>query len=343
MRKFTEKVSKGTSLTYLEMREAAERLMSVEVSNEEIASFIQALSIKGESINEITALVRVLKDNAIQIPVNNLDVFDNCGTGGDGSHSFNISTTASFVLAGAGLKIAKHGNRGISSRTGSADVLEELGIVLDFQPKEITELLNQTNIAFLFAPHVHPNMKRIQLIRKSLGKPSIFNIIGPLTNPVALSSQMIGVYDQNRLMDLATVLYRLGRKRAVVLTGPAGMDEASLAGENHLVLMNEGEIIPFTLHAEEVGLPSAPLESIRGGDAKDNAEILKSVLNGVPSPHLDTVLLNAGIGLFAAGVVTTIQEGVHKASESIESGRALKTLQAVVTYCENRQFAKVES
>lgn len=343
MRKFTEKVSIGTSLTYSEMREAAERLMSAEVSNEEIASFIQALSIKGESINEITALVSVLKDNAIQIPVKNPDVFDNCGTGGDGSHSFNISTTASFVLAGAGLKIAKHGNRGISSRTGSADVLEELGIALDFQPQEIKELLNQTNIAFLFAPHVHPNMKRIQLIRKSLGKPSIFNIIGPLTNPVALSSQMIGVYDHNRLMDLATVLYRLGRKRAVVLTGPAGMDEASLAGENHLVLMNKGEIIPFTLHAEEVGLPSAPLESIRGGDAKDNADILKNVLNGVASPYLDTVLLNAGIGLFAAGVVSTIQEGVNKASESIESGRALKTLQAVVTYSDNRQFAEVES
>jgi len=341
MRKFTEKVRGGTSLTYVEMREAAERLMSAEVSDEEIVSFIQALTNKGETIEEITALVSVLKEQALQFPETDAVAFDNCGTGGDGSNSFNISTTTSFVLAGAGLKVAKHGNRKISSRTGSADLLEELGIALDFKPEEITELLDKTNIAFLFAPHVHPNMKRIQVIRKSLAKPSIFNIIGPLTNPISLSSQLMGVYDQNRLMDLAAVLHRLGRKRAIVLTGPGGMDEASLGGENHLVLMDKGELIPFTLHAEEVGLSPAPLESIRGGDAKDNAQILVSVLKGKPSSYLDTVLLNAGIGLFAAGVVSTIQEGVHKASESIESGRALNILKEVISFSHNRQASEV--
>lgn len=341
MRRFIEKVSVGSSLTYLEMREAAEKLMSAEVSNDDISSFIQALSNKGETIEEITALVSILKDHAVQIPVSTAAIFDNCGTGGDGSHSFNISTTTSFVLAGAGLKVAKHGNRKISSKTGSADLLEELGIALDFNAEEINDLLNKTNIAFLFAPHVHPNMKRIQVIRRAIGKPSIFNIIGPLTNPVTLSAQLMGVYDRNRLMDLAAVLHRLGRNRAVVLTGHEGMDEASLAGENHLVLMDKGQLIPFTLHAEEVGLSPAPHEAIRGGDAKDNAVILKSVLRGEESPYLDTVLLNAGIGLFAAGMVTTIQEGVHKAKESVESGRALNILKEVITFSKNRKNSGV--
>jgi anthranilate phosphoribosyltransferase len=337
MRRFTESVRAGNSLTYHEMREATNAMFSEQIAGVDIANFLTALSIKGETTEEIAALVEVLRENATQIPVSSSVVFDNCGTGGDGSQSFNISTTCSFVLAGAGLKIAKHGNRSISSRTGSADVLEELGIALDFQPHEVDELLKSTNIAFLFAPHVHPKMKRIQVIRKSLGKPTIFNMIGPLTNPVSLSSQLVGVYRQDKLMDLADVLYRLGRKRAIVLTGAGGMDEASLAGDNHLVLMDDGDYIPFTLNAQEVGLSYSPLEAIRGGDAKDNAAILKSVLRGVPSPYLDTVLLNAGIGLFAAGVTSTIKEGVHQARKSIQSGRALSILKSVITYSQNRK------
>lgn len=336
MRRFTESVRAGTSLSYQEMREATSAMFSDEITETDIASFLTALSKKGETTEEITALVEVLREHAIQIPVSSPLVFDNCGTGGDGSQSFNISTTASFVLAGAGLKIAKHGNRSISSRTGSADVLEELGIALDFQPYEVDELLRKTNIAFLFAPHVHPKMKRIQGVRKSLGKPTIFNMIGPLTNPVALSSQLVGVYRQDKLMNLAAVLHRLGRKRAVVLTGAGGMDEASLAGDNHLVLMDEGECIPFTLNAQEVGLSYAPLEAIRGGDVKVNADILKSVLRGESSPYLDTVLLNAGIGLFTAGATSTIQEGVHQSRNSIASGKALNVMESVVAYSQNR-------
>jgi len=336
MRRFTETVRGGTSLTYQEMREATGKMFSEDIDDTEVAEFLTALTKKGETTEEITALVEVLRENAVQIPVSSSLVFDNCGTGGDGSQSFNISTTSAFVLAGAGLKIAKHGNRSISSRTGSADVLENLGIALDFQPSEVDELLQQTNIAFLYAPHVHPRMKRIQVIRKSLGKPTIFNMIGPLTNPVSLTSQLVGVYQQEKLMDLAAVLHRLGRKRAVVLTGADGMDEASLAGDNRLVLLDKGELIPFTLNSKEVGLSSAPIEAIRGGDAKVNAAILKRVLNGESSPYLDTVLLNSGIGLFAAGVASTIQEGVHQARNSITSGRALHVLKSVVAYSQNR-------
>jgi anthranilate phosphoribosyltransferase len=343
MKRFTESVRAGNSLTYHEMREATNAMFSEDIDGVDIANFLSALSIKGETTEEISALVEVLRENATQIPVTSSVVFDNCGTGGDGSQSFNISTTCSFVLAGAGLKIAKHGNRSISSRTGSADVLEELGIALDFQPHEVDELLMLTNIAFLFAPHVHPKMKRIQVIRKSIGKPTIFNMIGPLTNPVSLSSQLVGVYRQDKLMDLAVVLYRIGRKRAVVLTGAGGMDEASLAGDNHLVLMDDGDCIPFTLNAQEVGLSNAPLEAIRGGDAKENAAILKSVLRGEPSPYLDTVLLNSGIGLFAAGVTSTIQEGVHQARKSIQTGRALSIMNSVVAYSQNRNQLEVNA
>jgi len=336
MRRFTEMVRSGTSLTYREMREATNAMFSEEMDTTDIAGFLTALSNKGETTEEISALVEVLRENAIQIPVSSPQVFDNCGTGGDGTHSFNISTTSSFVLAGAGLKIAKHGNRSISSRTGSADVLEELGIALDFQPREVNELLNQHNIAFLYAPFIHPRMKRIQAIRKSLGKATIFNMIGPLTNPIPLTTQMVGAYQRDKLMDLATVLHRLGRKRAIVLTGAGAMDEASLDGDNHLVLMNDGDYLPFTLNASELGLPNASLEAVRGGDAKENAAILRSVLQGEPSPYLDTVLLNAGIGLFAAGEVSTIQEGVHQSRKSIHSGRALQILDSVVSYSKNR-------
>lgn len=343
MRRFTDSVRAGTSLTYSEMREATNAMFSKDSDDIEIANFLLALSNKGETIDEIAALVEVLKENATQIPTSAPHVFDNCGTGGDGSQSFNISTTSSFVLAGAGLKIAKHGNRSISSRTGSADVLEELGISLDFQPREVDELLKQTNIAFLFAPHVHPKMKKIQVIRKSLGKPTIFNIIGPLTNPISLSSQLVGIYRQDKLMDLAAVLHRLGRKRAIVLTGAGGMDEASLGGDNHLVLMNEGDFIPFTLNAQDVGLAYASLEEIRGGDSQENAHILKNVLRGEPSPYLDTVLLNAGIGLFAAGVASTIQAGVHQARKSIQTGRALSVMESVVAYSQNRIHQEVNT
>ncbi len=343
MRRFTDSVRNGVSLTYSEMREATNAMFSDKVTDEEIAEFLTALSTKGETTDEIAALVEVLREHATQIPVTSRAVFDNCGTGGDGSQSFNISTTSSFVLAGAGLNIAKHGNRSISSRTGSADVLEELGIALDFHPSEVEELIQQTNIAFLFAPHVHPKMKRIQIIRKALGRPTIFNMIGPLTNPISLSSQLVGVYRQDKLMDIAAVLHRLGRERAVVLTGAGGMDEASLAGENHLVLMHEGEFVPFTLHAQDVGLSYAPLEAIRGGNAKENADILKSVLRGEASPYLDTVLLNAGIGLFAAGVSSTIQEGVHQARKSIESGCALEAMNSVVAFSRNRNHREVNA
>ncbi len=255
----------------------------------------------------------------------------------DGSQSFNISTTSAFVLAGAGVKVAKHGNRSISSKTGSADVLEYLGVALDFQADEVERLLEDTNIAFLYAPHIHSGLKKIMKVRRELKIPTIFNLIGPLTNPVQLETQLIGVYRRDMLETMAKVVNELGRKRAIVLNGADHMDEASLAGDNHLVLLDKGKITSFTLNGKEVGLPHYTNSEILGGDARDNAHILQSVLEGKKGAHLDTVIFNAAIALLAQGKASSISEGVRIAKESIESGRAYEKLQALVKYSQQQR------
>lgn len=343
MRGFIDKVQAGTHLTYEEMKEAAKILFDEETEAQEIEEFLIALSEKGETALEIAALASVMRGFANYVEIPEGLFMDNCGTGGDGVNSFNISTTTAFVLAGAGAQVAKHGNRKISSAAGSADVLEALGVRLDFSPEETTELLRQEGITFLYAPNVHPKMKRIGAIRQKIGKRTIFNLVGPLTNPVPLSTQFAGISKLDFTMEYASVLHMLGRERAVVVSGAGGMDEASLAGQNAFVLLDQGDLIPFTLTAEDVGLTSAPLSAIRGGDAKENAEILRAVLSGKRGPHFDTVVFNAGIGLFANGQAETIKEGVAQAKDSILSGRALQKLEAVIAFgrkVEHKEIAK---
>lgn len=336
MKNLLNQLLDGKILNKEDMKVVARALFSDEITDSEIAAVLSTLKLRGETIDEITAIVEVLREHAMPITNYYPGVMDNCGTGGDRSYSFNISTTTSFVLAGAGVKVAKHGNRSVSSKSGSADVLEQLGIALDFSSEEVEHLLDKVGIAFLFAPNVHPKMKRIMKVRKELGVPTIFNFIGPLTNPVQLDTQFLGVYRQDMIMKLAEVLKQLGRKRGIVISGTNGMDEASLEGVNELVLLAEGELIPFSIRAEDVGLPSYPNEKIRGGDAKVNAEILLNVLKGELGPFLDTVLFNAGIGLFAAGKVATIKDGVALARETIETGRALEKLNELIAYSEKR-------
>ncbi|MGM8215505.1 anthranilate phosphoribosyltransferase [Bacillaceae bacterium W0354] len=336
MKHLLNKLSVGEKLNRDEMKEVTRSLFSEQITDSEIAAVLTSLKVRGETVEEITGIVEVLREHAMPIKCHLPGVMDNCGTGGDQSHSFNISTTTAFVLAGAGVKMAKHGNRSVSSKTGSADVLEQLGVALDFSSQEVEYLLEDVGIAFLFAPHVHSRIKRIMKVRKELGVPTVFNLIGPLTNPVDLETQFLGVYRHDIVMKLAAVLNQLGRKRAVVINGAGGMDEASLAGENHLVLLAEGETIPFSLRAEDVGLKAYDNEAIRGGDAKRNADILLSVLNGESGPYLDTVLFNAGIGLFASGKASTVQDGVQIARESIISGAALRKLNELISYSESR-------
>lgn len=336
MKKYLEKVLSKEDLNIREMEESARLLFDEGTPESIVAEFLLALKDKGEAVSEMVGLVNVIREKSIIMPEVIPDVMDNCGTGGDQSHSFNVSTTSAFVIAGAGIKVAKHGNRSISSRTGSADVLEELGVELSTTPKEMNALINQNDIAFLYAPHIHPVMKRMTSVRRGLGVPTIFNLIGPLTNPVDLSTQFVGVYRPDLIYKVASALQQLGRKRALVINGAGQMDEASLAGENHCVFLNNGELTSFTIRPEEVGLPTFDNERIRGGDAYENALILKRVLNGEHGPHRDTVLFNAGLGIFTNGRTKTICEGIELAKASIDSGEALKRLNQLIHYRKRR-------
>lgn len=332
MKNFIEKVMNQQDLTSDEMQDASRQLFSPEIDERQKAAFLTALQTKGEAVSELTGLAKEMKAHAVQLPKMLPAVMDNCGTGGDGSQSFNISTTSAFVLAGAGVKVAKHGNRSISSKTGSADVLEELGVHLSATPEEMTQLLEENNIAFLFAQKVHPAMKHVMPVRKALGIPTIFNLIGPLTNPAALSTQLMGVYREEKLETIAQVLKNLGRERALVVHGSGGLDEASLSGPSRCILLADGQLTAFDLTPEEVGLKRVGNQELKGGDAKENAAILKAVLKGKQGPHRDVVLLNAGLGLMASGKAETPLEGVRLAQESIDTGAALKRLEHLVAY-----------
>jgi anthranilate phosphoribosyltransferase len=330
MKTILQRLSDRESLTEAEMKEAMDTIFSNDVTDSEIAAFMVSLKTKGETVDEIAGIVRAMRDKSLTFSKNIPNVLDNCGTGGDGSSSFNISSTSAFVIAGAGIPVAKHGNRSVSSKTGSADVLEHLGINLNNKPERTEEILGEIGIAFLFAPHVHPNIKRIMKVRKDLRIPTTFNLIGPLTNPVELENQLLGIYRRDYTTMFAEVLKTLGRKRAVVLNGAGFMDEASLQGENHLAILDNGKVIEKILHPEEVGLPVYSNEAIRGGDSRENAEILLNVLKGEKGAKRDTVLLNAGIGIFTGGKAETIQKGIDIARESIDSGAALDKLQQLI-------------
>ncbi|CAM4310659.1 anthranilate phosphoribosyltransferase [Listeria booriae] len=326
MEAYLQKVYDQQNLTREEMRDVATAIFAGELTQAQMAAFLMALKIKGETIEEMQAIAETMQGVAMQLPMDGANTMDNCGTGGDKSMSFNVSTTSAFVLAAAGIKVAKHGNRSISSRSGSADVCQELGIDISLQASDMVYLLENAGIAFLFAPHVHPNMKYVMGVRRELNTPTIFNLIGPLTNPVQLETQLMGIYRRDLLEQTATVLGKLGRKRAVVVNGGGFTDEASLAGENHYALLENGEVTLHTFTPEDVGMESRDLEAIKGGDAKRNAEILLSVLKAEPGAYYDTVVLNAGLGLLAHGKVATLEAGLAMAKQLIDSGTAYAKL-----------------
>ncbi|MDK8641007.1 anthranilate phosphoribosyltransferase [Niallia taxi] len=329
MKHYLQRVMNRESLTEAEMLEVSRTFFTNSVTDSELAAFITALKLKGESVDEIVGLVKAVREQTLKFS-HVAGCIDNCGTGGDGSHSFNISSTSAFVLAGAGIPVAKHGNRSVSSKTGSADVLEHLGIHLNVTPEQNEQQLKEIGITFLFAQHVQPKMGRIMKVRRELGIPTIFNLIGPLTNPIELETQVLGIYRRDFTELFAESLKRLGRKRAVVLNGAGGMDEASLQGDNELVILEDGNIRKINLHPEEVNLSVYSNEAIRGGDAKENADILLNVLKGEKGAYKDTVLLNAGIGIYAAGKADNIEGGIELARNSIESGAALSKLEQLV-------------
>ncbi len=327
------KLSRKEDLTFDEMYKAFDAVLTDQATDSEVASLLVGLKEKGETVEEITALVTVLKDHATKLPQDIPNVIDNCGTGGDGSHSFNISTTSAFVIAGAGVKIAKHGNKSITSLTGSSDVLTALGLQMKYSPGNISDQINDIGIAFLFAPYVHPKIKQIMKVRNDLKVPTVFNMIGPLINPVDLDYQYLGIYKRDQVETMAHVLKSLGRKRAVVVNGAHEMDEANLAGENRIAILKDGQVTTHILKPEDVGMKTYDMEELRGGDGRVNKEILLNVLkNKATDAQKDTVLLNAGIGLFVAEKAQSIKAGIELAKESLESGSADEKLNQLINY-----------
>ncbi|MGO2385231.1 MAG: anthranilate phosphoribosyltransferase [Pseudolactococcus laudensis] len=321
------KLMNRENLSRYEVNQMANAMFNGELTDSQLSAILIALAMKGETVDEMAGIVDVVRDKALHIPTTVTTAMDNCGTGGDLSFSFNVSTTSAFVLAAGGVKMAKHGNRSISSKSGSADVLEALGINLYHTPDELAEIFDQTGLVFLFAQHVHPNMRYVMPVRRELEVRTVLNLIGPFTNPVDLDTQLLGTSRPDLLTTTAEVLKSLGRRRAVVVSGPNNMDEASLDGVNRYALLDEtGEITVHEFDHESLGMPRVTLQEIRGGEGKENAVILKSVLNNEPSPFLEVTVLNAGLGFFANGCVESVSEGVAKARDVIASGAAMAKL-----------------
>ena len=335
------KVVTGTDLTEDEMVAVMNEIMSGEATDAQIGSFITALRMKGESIDEIVGAVRVMREKATFID-SGVDtasgdiLMDIVGTGGDGSGTFNVSTTTAFVVAGAGIPVAKHGNRAISSSCGSADVLEELGVDLSMPAERVADCVQKVGIGFLFAPMLHGAMKHAIGPRRELGIRTIFNILGPMTNPAGANVQLTGVFAKELTTTLAEVLGRLGMKRTLVVWGEGNMDEMTITGTSHVAEAHNGEVTTWTVTPEDVGLTRAGLDDINGGaDVAEAASLVRSVLSGEHGARLDMVLLNSGAALMAAGKVKELQEGVELAREIITSGKALAKLDALVEFCKN--------
>jgi anthranilate phosphoribosyltransferase len=330
------KVVEGVDLEEQEMVAVMDEIMSGETTDAQIGAFITALRLKGESVAEITGAARVMREKAARVDAADPDeiLVDIVGTGGDASGTFNVSTTSAFVVAGAGLPVAKHGNRSISSHCGSADVLEALGVDLGLTPDKIGQCVRQVGIGFMFAPMMHGAMKYAIGPRKEIGIRTVFNALGPLTNPAGANVYLMGVYDASLLERMAQTLINFGVKRALVVWGAGNIDEITTTGETKVAEAVDGEIKQYTLTPEEVGLSRATLADIKGGDtAAASAEQLKSVLNGQEGPLLDMVLFNAGAALMAAGKSETIKDGVDIARGIINSGAAKAKLDALVSFC----------
>lgn len=304
---------------------AMEELMDGVASPVQVAALIAMLRVRGESPEELAAFARVMRSRAVRVEAPEGAV-DLCGTGADGSNTFNISTLASFVVAGAGVPVAKHGNRAITSQTGSADLIEALGIPLDPGPEAVARSIRETGFGFMFAPAYHPAMKHAAPIRRDLPMRTIFNLLGPISSPAGVRRQLLGVADPRLVPLIAGALSRLETERAIVVHGADGTDELSLAAPNHALLVEDGATSELVIDAVEVGLQRADAAALAGGDAQANAGITRSVLGGEPGPARDVVLLNAGAALLVAGRVPNLAEGVELAAQSIDSGRAAEVV-----------------
>jgi len=347
IRQATQKLESHRHLERAEARAVMELLLSGSVPDAEIVAFLVALRDKGEQPDELVGFAEVMRAHAAEVlRQEGIDLqalrgagplLDTCGTGGDGHATFNVSTAVALVAAAGGVRVAKHGNRSISSRCGSADVLEALGVALDLPHACIPACLEEVGMVFLFAPSLHLAMKHVMNARRILKTKSVFNLLGPLTNPLRASVQLVGVYDASRTEMMARALSKVGTERAFVVTGSDGMDEITLSGPTRLSASERGEIRTRDVNPEDFGLARAPLQELQGGDAATNARLTHSVLEGRRGPHRDVVLANASAAFVVAGKAREFMEGVAMASAILDSGRALKALEKLADFTQRNR------
>jgi anthranilate phosphoribosyltransferase len=340
-------MQKGEDLSRRDAEAVMEEILSGHAGGVRIASFLAALRFKGETVDELVGFATVMRRHAApQFAGLRLEpgdaLVDTAGTGGDARGTFNISTAAAFVIAGAGVRVAKHGNRAFSSSCGSADVLEEMGVRMDLAMEQVVQAIEEVGIGFLYAPAAHTAMRHAMTARREMKVRTVFNLLGPLTNPAGASAQIVGVYDANLTELLARVLGELGVRRAFVVHGADGLDEMSISGETYVSELRDRTVRSYTMAPEDFGLSRAPLETIRGGDARDNAEILRRVLGGPHAPHehgprRDIVLANSAAALVAAGRAEDFLAGVRMAAESIDSGAARARLDELIEFTKSEQ------
>lgn len=325
------KLQRREDLTVDEAAGAMAEIMEGRAASSQIAALLVGLAMKGERPSEIVGLARTMRDRATRLPESGeiADVFDTCGTGGDGAETFNVSTAAALVVAACGVPVAKHGNRSVSSRCGSADVFEALGVKIDATPEAAARCLREAGIAFLFAPSFHPSMRHAAATRKELGIRTAFNLLGPLTNPAGAARQLVGVPRPELTELVARSLAMLGSKRAWVVHGADGLDELSTTGYSKVSECRDGAVNTFYLHPAEFGVRKATREDLRGGDAIANAAIIRGILAGERGPQRDIVLYNAGAALLVAGRAADLGEGIALAAEGIDSGRAAGVLETL--------------
>lgn len=326
------KVVGRTDLSEAQMRDVFGEIMSGKATPAQIGALAVALRMKGETVDEITGAAKAMRGKSLKIRMGRSSdmLLDTCGTGGSGINTFNISTAVAFVSAGAGLKVAKHGNRGASSQCGSADVLEALGVNLNISPDRIKRCIEKIGIGFIYAPLFHIAMKYAIAPRKEIGIRTIFNLLGPLSNPANATSQVLGVYDIKLTETIASVLRNLGCRRALVVCGIDGLDEITIAGRTKITELNKGRLKTYFINPEKFGMRRSNLSRISGGDAKENANILLSILEGKKGPHRDIVLLNAAAALMAGCKADNFKDGIDLAKDSIDSGAAAEKLSRLI-------------
>ncbi len=327
------RVIEHRELFHEEMVSLMRQMMSGELSPTLIAALIIGLRVKKETIGEIAAAAQVMREFATRVEVaDHAHLLDTCGTGGDSAHTFNISTAAAFVAAAAGAKVAKHGNRSVSSKSGSADVLEALGVNIALNPEQVARSIGEVGLGFMFAPHHHPAMKHAAPVRRELGVRTIFNILGPLTNPAGAKHQLMGVFHPDLVGIQARVLQRLGSRHVMVVYGLEGLDEISIAGETLVGELKDGEVREYVVHPRQFGLQAADLSAIRVSEPGQSRELVLGALEGRHSAARDIVALNAGAGIYVSGLADSLEQGVQKALGLIESGAARRKLDELVAF-----------